>query len=47
VLSYAGDVHFGVIADAALVPDPHALVDAFGPEFERLLLLTVLGAAVS
>jgi len=45
VLSYAAQVHFGLIADRNLVPEPHVLVDGFGAEFERLLLLTVLGAA--
>ena len=47
ILSYAGAIHFGLIADRGLVPDPHRIVDEFGAEFERLLLLTVLGAAVS
>ena len=44
-----GDVEHGMalIADRGLVPDPHRIVDEFGAEFERLLLLTVLGAAVS
>ena len=45
ILSYAGAVHFGLIADAGLIADPHRVVDAFGAEFERLLLLTLLGAA--
>lgn len=45
ILSYAGEVHFGLIADAGLIADPHRIVDAFGAEFERLLLLTTLGAA--
>jgi len=45
ILSYAAEVHFGLIADRNLVPEPHALVDGFGAEFERLLLLTILGAA--
>ncbi len=45
ILSYAGEVHFGLIADARLVPEPHRIVDAFGAEFERLLLLTLLGVA--
>jgi diacylglycerol O-acyltransferase / wax synthase len=43
LFSYAGELQFGVIADRGLVPSPHAIVDGFGAEFERLLLLTVLG----
>jgi diacylglycerol O-acyltransferase / wax synthase len=45
VFSYAGEVHFGVIADRGLVPAPHAIADGLAAEFERLLLLTVLGVA--
>ncbi len=44
VLSYAGQVFFGVIADEALIADPQAVVDRFGPEFERLLLAVTVGA---
>lgn len=44
VLTYAGEVQFGIIADRGLIPVPHEIVDGFGPEFERLVLLTVLGA---
>ncbi len=36
ILSYGGGVQFGVIADAALCPDPQAIIDQFVPEFERL-----------
>jgi len=43
LFSYAGEVHVGVIADRGLVPVPHAIVDRFTAEFERLALLTVLG----
>ena len=39
ILSYAGGVQFGVIADRGLCPDPQALIDAFGPQFENLMLL--------
>ncbi len=38
VLSYAGGVQFSVRADAAVCPDPQAIVDGFAPEFERLVL---------
>jgi diacylglycerol O-acyltransferase / wax synthase len=44
VLTYAGEVQFGIIADRGLIPAPHEIVDGLAPEFERLLLLTVLGA---
>jgi WS/DGAT/MGAT family acyltransferase len=36
ILSYGGGVQFGIIADAALCPDPQAIIDQFEPEFERL-----------
>jgi hypothetical protein len=44
VLTYAGRVHFGVIADRELVDDPAALADRFGPAFEQLLLAATVGA---
>ena len=44
VLTYAGEVQFGIIADRGLIPAPHAIVDGFAAEFERLVILTVLGA---
>jgi len=43
VLTYAGQVYFGVIGDRQVVPDPHGIADRFGPEFERLLLATTMG----
>jgi WS/DGAT/MGAT family acyltransferase len=36
VLSYAGEVQFGVIADRALVDDPAAIARRFGPELRRI-----------
>ena len=42
ILSYAGGVQFGLITDAALVPDPQQVIDRFAPEFEKLLLLTLM-----
>lgn len=39
ILSYAGGVQFGLIADAGLCPDPQRLIDGFAPEFDQLLLL--------
>ncbi|MCZ8132658.1 MAG: wax ester/triacylglycerol synthase family O-acyltransferase [Steroidobacteraceae bacterium] len=45
VLTYVDEVLFGVVADRTLLPEPHRIVDGFAAEFERLLLLTLLGAA--
>jgi WS/DGAT/MGAT family acyltransferase len=44
VLTYAGKVHFGVIADRDLLDDPADLADRFAPEFEQLLLAVTVGA---
>ena len=44
ILSYRGKVHFGLIADARLVPDPDAVVRRFGEEFEKLLYLALMGS---
>ncbi|QNN46493.1 wax ester/triacylglycerol synthase family O-acyltransferase [Thermomonas brevis] len=43
ILSYRGKVHFGLIADARLIPDPDAVVRRFGEEFDKLLYLTMMG----
>ncbi len=43
ILSYNNQVHFGLISDAKLVPDPHAVIDRFGPEFDKLLYLSLMG----
>ncbi|MCE4557006.1 wax ester/triacylglycerol synthase family O-acyltransferase [Roseateles cellulosilyticus] len=42
ILTYAGRVQFGLITDAALCPDPEAIVANFAPEFEKLLLLSLM-----
>jgi WS/DGAT/MGAT family acyltransferase len=42
ILSYAGSVRFGVVSDRKLCPDPDRVIDRFAPEFEKLLLATVL-----
>jgi WS/DGAT/MGAT family acyltransferase len=42
ILSYAGGVQFGLITDSGLCPDPQAIIDRFEPEFEKLLLLTMM-----
>jgi WS/DGAT/MGAT family acyltransferase len=42
ILSYAGQVQFGLIADRGLCPDPDLVISQFGPEFEKLVLATLL-----
>jgi WS/DGAT/MGAT family acyltransferase len=42
ILSYGGGVQFGVIADTGLCPEPQRIVDEFTPEFERLLMVTMM-----
>lgn len=42
ILSYAGRVQFGLVADQKLVPDPHAIVDRVAAEFERLLMVALM-----
>ncbi len=43
IMSYDGRVHFGLIADARLIPDPDAVIRRFGSEFEKLLYLALMG----
>ena len=43
ILSYDGRVHFGLIADAKLIPDPDAVIRRFGPEFDKMLYLALMG----
>jgi WS/DGAT/MGAT family acyltransferase len=42
ILSFNGQVQFGLITDAALVPDPQAIIAKFKPEFEQLLYFVLL-----
>ena len=42
ILSYGGGVQFGLITDKKLCPDPQAIIDRFEPEFEKLLLVTMM-----
>ncbi len=42
ILSYGGGVQFGLITDQKLCPDPQAIIDRFEPEFERLLMVTMM-----
>ena len=43
ILSYAGQVQFGLIADAACVPDPASVTERFTAEFENVVLSVLLG----
>ncbi|HKX98374.1 MAG TPA: wax ester/triacylglycerol synthase family O-acyltransferase [Steroidobacteraceae bacterium] len=43
ILTYAGQVQFGLIADAARVPDPDSVTACFREEFEKLVLAVLLG----
>ena len=42
ILSYAGEVQFGLATDRALCPDPEHVIARFRPEFEKLVLATLL-----
>ncbi len=42
ILSYAGGVQFALITDEGLCPDPQRIIDRFGPEFDKLLLLALM-----
>lgn len=42
ILSYNGRVHFGLIADARLIPDPDAVIRRFGSEFDKLVYLALM-----
>jgi WS/DGAT/MGAT family acyltransferase len=42
ILSYAGGVQFGLITDRRLCPDPQRIIDRFGDEFEKLLLVAMM-----
>lgn len=45
ILSYRGNVQFGVISDREMIPRPDELVALIAPEFERLVYLVLLGGA--
>ncbi|WP_426191456.1 wax ester/triacylglycerol synthase family O-acyltransferase [Massilia sp. DWR3-1-1] len=42
LLSYAGELSCGVVADARCVPDPGAIASRFAAQFEQLLLCTLM-----
>lgn len=42
ILSYAGGVQFGLVTDAALIPDPEQVIGRFADEFEAYLYYVLL-----
>ena len=42
ILSYGGGVQFGLITDEKLCPKPQEIIDRFEPEFEKLLMVTLM-----
>lgn len=44
ILSYNGGVQFGIVTDDALVRDPDSIIRRFAPEFEKLVMLALMGA---
>jgi diacylglycerol O-acyltransferase / wax synthase len=42
ILSYAGGVQFGLMADEHLCPEPQQVIDKFATQFEALLLMTLM-----
>jgi hypothetical protein len=47
ILSYAGQVQFGLIADYKRVPDPGVVAAGFHEEFEQLVLSLLMGPYLS
>jgi diacylglycerol O-acyltransferase len=41
-VSYVGGVQFGLITDSQRCPDPQRIIESFAPEFEALLLYTLM-----
>ena len=42
IITYAGEVQFGLITDRSLCPDPEHVIERFAPEFEKLVLATLM-----
>jgi diacylglycerol O-acyltransferase / wax synthase len=42
ILSYDGEVQFGLVTDRGLCPDPEAVIERFADEFEKLVLITLM-----
>lgn len=43
ILSYNGGVQFGIVTDDALVKDPDNIINRFAPEFEKLVMMALMG----
>ncbi len=43
IMSYNGKVHFGLVSDAKLIPDPDTVASCFGAEFDKLVYLAMMG----
>jgi hypothetical protein len=43
ILTYNAKVQFGLITDSGLVPDPDTVINKFRDEFEKLVMLTLMG----
>lgn len=42
IISYAGEVQFGIVTDRSLVPDPEQVIARFKPEFDKLVWTALL-----
>jgi diacylglycerol O-acyltransferase / wax synthase len=42
ILSYGGGVQFGLITDVGLCPEPQQIIERFGQEFEKLLVIAMM-----
>jgi hypothetical protein len=42
ILSYGGGVQFSLMTDAKLCAEPQRIIERFAPEFEKLLLVTMM-----
>ncbi len=42
ILSYGGSVQFGLVTDAGLCSDPEHVIERFAPEFEKLVMTTLM-----
>jgi WS/DGAT/MGAT family acyltransferase len=43
ILSYNNRVHFGLVTDFKIIKDPESIIRRFHSEFEKLLLITMMG----
>ncbi len=44
ILTYNGMVQFGLVTDAAMVPDPEAIIAHFRPQFDQLLYYVLMSS---